>query len=331
MEAFGILKFWRNAAAGADVISDGGGLRSAAFRMDDDEETDDEDSFFDLVLKSPDRVAVGRGDEAAKKDFQFIESPRDVLLSKNGFSNSKTLSPVTLLRSTPKFKVFMLGFRKSSKCEKTESNAELKGSQLNQFSKSSKIEESNRFSVKCRVEEMPVASILARGNSLRSQLLKETSDYETSSKKSSRDEVPKYLKLIKPLYLKVWKRQNEKAKLTDSLTPSSSPVMAPVNLSRRKFSEGSRVGSFKIVVKQLGKSRSASAAVGMAPPLARLRDDSLLEQDDGIQGAVLYCKKSYNSSSKEFSQLFRSSSDPSNQKLGHQGRNSCAEPKRYSI
>ncbi|KAK6117659.1 hypothetical protein DH2020_048621 [Rehmannia glutinosa] len=282
MEASGIL--WRNAANGAG----------------DDEETDDEDSFFDLVFKSPDRVAVRRGDEAVKKDFQFIESPRDVLLSKSGLSisDSKDFSPVTLLRSTPKFSVFFM-FRKPSRCEKIESNGELKGSPFNLFSKSSKIDENNRFSVKCRVEEMPIASNLARDNSLRSQLLKETSDYETLSDKSSRDAVPKYLKLIKPLlYLKIWKRQNEKAKLTDSLTPSSTPVNAPVDLSSMKFSEGSRAGSFKIVTKRLGKSRSASAAIGLPPPPARRRDDSMLEQREGIQGAVLYCKKSYNSSSK---------------------------------
>lgn len=303
MEAFGILKFWWNAATGADVVSDGGGgggggLRKAAFGTENDEETDNEDSFFDLILKSPDSVAVRRGDIAEKKDFQFVESPRDVFVSKNDFSNSKPLYPVTLLRSTPKFKVFMLGFRKSSKCEKAESNGEFRGSPLNQLAKSLKIEESNRFSVTCRVEKMPGACSLARDNSLRSQLLKETSDYETWSEKSSRGSVPKYLKLIKPLYLMVWKRQNEKTKFMDSLTPSASPVTAPANLSPRKFSEGSRMGSFKIAAKRLGKSRSASATVGIGPQRARRRDDSLLERHDGIQSAVLYCKKSYNSSSK---------------------------------
>ncbi|KAL0341014.1 UNVERIFIED_CONTAM: putative membrane-associated kinase regulator 2 [Sesamum radiatum] len=293
MEAFGILKFWRNAAAGADG-------RKAAVGMDEGEGSDEEDSFFELVLRSPDRVAVRRCDEAARKDFQFIESPRDVFLSKNDFSNSKLLSPVALLRSTPKFKVFMFGLRKSSKCEKTASNGELKGSSLNQFSKSSNIEESNFYSLKCRVEELPVASVLARENSLRSLLLKETADYEISSLKSSRDAVSRYLKLIKPLYLKVSKRQNEKAKFTESLTPppSLAPAPAPANLSPRKLSGGSRVGSFKIVAKHLGKSRSASANADVLPPPGRRRDDSLLEQHDGIQSAILHCKRSYNSSNK---------------------------------
>ncbi|PIN20089.1 hypothetical protein CDL12_07224 [Handroanthus impetiginosus] len=332
MEALGIFKFRRNAAAGAEVVSsDGGDLRNAA---DDDGDTESEDSFFDLVIKSPDRVAVG-GEKGVKKDFRFIESPRDVFPRRSdcSISNSKTLSPVTILRSTPKFKVFMLGLRKSSKCEKTESDGDLKCSTpLNLFSKSSKIDQSNGSSAERRVEKMAVASLLARDNSLRSHLLKETSDYEASFEKSSRDDaVPKYLKLIRPLYLKVSKKQNEKAKFADLLTPLSSPVVEPVNMSPRKLSDGSKVGSFKIMVKHLGKSRSASLAVGIAPPPVRRRDDSLLEQHDGIQGAILYCKKSYNSSSKEFSQLFQSSSDPSHEKLGHLGRNSCEEQKRYSI
>ncbi|EYU25169.1 hypothetical protein ABFS82_06G026300 [Erythranthe guttata] len=320
MEALGILKFWRSAIAGGDVSSEGDDVLNAASGTDDDE-AGKEEAFFDLDFKSE------RGD-AASKDFQFIESPRDVFLSKSDFSNSKSLSPVTTLRSAPKFKVFMLGFKKSSKFEKTElSNGETKASPLNQLSKSSKLEQSNRFSLKCRVAEAPAASpALTRDNSLRSKMLKE--NYEASSDVvSSEKSVPKYLRLIKPFYVKV----SNKTKLTYSLTPSSSPVTAPVNLSPRKFSEGSRVGSFKIVTRNLVKSRSASAAVGAAPPSIRRRDDSLLEQHDGIQGAILHCKRSFNSSSQEYPQLSRASSEPSQGRMGGQGRNSCEEQKRCSI
>ncbi|KAK6135134.1 hypothetical protein DH2020_031125 [Rehmannia glutinosa] len=324
MEALGILKFWKNAAAGADVSSEVDDVRNSAFGTDE-EETDDDDSFFDLVFKSPDRGAVRERDGASKKDFQCIESPRDVFLNKNDFSSSKPQSPVTILRSAPKFKVFMLGFKKSSKCEKTESNAEQKASPLNQLSRSSKLEQSNRFSVKSRVADMPVGPVFARDNSLRSKMLKDSFEYETSSDVvSSEKSVPKYMRLIKPFYVKA----SNKTKLTDSLTPSSSPVTAPVNLSPRKFSEVSRVGSFKIMTRNLVKSRSASAAEGAGPPSIRRRDDSLLEQHDGIQGAILHCKKSYSSSYQEFSKLCRAASDPSHEKLR---RNSCEEQKRCSI
>ncbi|XP_057774278.1 probable membrane-associated kinase regulator 2 [Salvia miltiorrhiza] len=311
MEAFRALEFQTTSPAAA----------TAAPFADDDG-----DSFFDLVLGSPDSVAVTRRGVAAEKDFRFIESPRDVFVRGNGFVNSRPLCKVTLVRSTPKFRVFMLGFRKSAKCERSESNGEAKRSPLNQFPKSSKIEESNRLSVTCRVEKTPGTCRVAGANSLRSQLLKETFDYENSPEKSSRGSLPKYLKLIRPLYLLVWRRQHEKTKSTESSTPSASPVTVPASLSPKRISDGSRIGNFKIAARRFGKSRSVSTAVSMSPQPARRRDDSLLERHDGIQNAVLFCKKSYNSSSKEISKLFQSSVDP----LPH-GRSSCEEPKRCSI
>ncbi|CAL5357790.1 unnamed protein product [Camellia sinensis] len=64
----------------------------------------------------------------------------------------------------------------------------------------------------------------------------------------------------------------------------------------------SRQAPLREVCKHLGKSRSAASAVGIIPPVASKRDDSLLEQHDGIQSAILHCKRSYNSSrSRDFS------------------------------
>ncbi|KAG8390351.1 hypothetical protein BUALT_Bualt01G0074500 [Buddleja alternifolia] len=266
MEAFGMLQFRRNAAAGGD----GDELKKAAALGTDDEETDDEESFFDLVLKSPDR-------EAASKDFQFIKSPKNVFMSKiDDFSDLNASSPVTPLHSissNPNSRVFKLGLSKSSKCEKlTEYDCELKAKQFS----------------KCGVKS------------------KETSDRRASS----RDAVRKYLERIKPLYVKVSKQNNDKSKFTEHSTTSSSP---PVNFSTSKFS-GSRMGSFKMATKHLQKSRSASAAeIDAALPPVRRKDDSLLEQNDGIRGAILHCKKSYNSSK-----------EVSHEKLGPLGRNTDA-------
>lgn len=316
MEPYCALQFRTTEPTRADVVS------PAA-----DYEADHEDSFFDLVLKSPDSVAVARRCAvSAEKDLQFIKSPRDVFVRRNDFSNSKPLYKVTLVRSTPKFRVFMLGFRKSSKCEKLECSGDPNWSPLSQLPKSSKIEESNRLSVTCRVEKTPATCRVAGENSLRSQILKETFDCENSPGKSVRGSLPKYLKLIRPLYLMVWKRHHDKTKFTESSTPLASPATAPANLSPKRISDGSRIGSFKIAARRLGKSRSVSTAIGIAPQAERRRDDSLLERHDGIQNAVLYCKKSYNSSSKEISKLFESSTDPL-----HLGRSSCEEPKRCSI
>ncbi|CAI9767691.1 unnamed protein product [Fraxinus pennsylvanica] len=309
MESLSIFKFWRN------VTGD-------SFRNSSDVETDDEESFFDLVLKSPGCT----NNEETKKEFHFVESPRDVFMTGNNLSmesDSKLLSsPISLLKSGPMFKVFMLGFRKAGK---SESGDELPAISSTRFSRSSKNEQSKRFSVKCK-SEAAVSPCLTRDNSLRSKLIKESSD-ETSTVAKPKQSVPKYLKLIKPLYVKVSKRQNEKSKFSNSVTPISSPTTATVNLS-----QSSRVGSFKIVTKHLGKSRSASAAVGMSPSPINRRDGSLLQQhEDGIQGAILHCKKSYDSSSKELSQLWRSAIGPPNQKAIYPGRNSWEEQKRCSI
>ncbi|KAL2556161.1 putative membrane-associated kinase regulator 2 [Forsythia ovata] len=295
MESLSILKFWRN-VTGADVSSVGD-----SFRNNSDEETDDEESFFDLVFKSP-ASTINEENQPSRKEFHFVESPRDVFMSEKNFaidSDTKLLSsPISLLKSGPMFKVFMLGFRKAPKSEKSESGDELPASPSTRFSRPSKNEQSKRFTVKCKSEVVPVAPVFTRDNSLRSKLVEDSSD-ETSMEAKSKQSVPKYLKLIKPLYVKVSKRQNEKSKFSKSVTPLSSPMTAPVNLSLRKFSESSRVGSFKIVTKHLGKSRSASAAIGLSPSPISRRDGSLMQQhEDGIQGAILHCKKSYNASWK---------------------------------
>ncbi|EPS60089.1 hypothetical protein M569_14715, partial [Genlisea aurea] len=94
----------------------------------------------------------------------------------------------------------------------------------------------------------------------------------------------KYLRLINPFN----SRSSKKTKLTETATPSHSPS--------KTSDSGSRIKRFKIAATSLGKSRTTSATMTGAPAIRR-RDDSLLEQNDGIQGAILYCKKSYNSSS----------------------------------
>ncbi|XP_075476322.1 membrane-associated kinase regulator 5-like [Primulina tabacum] len=293
MEGLGIRKFWRNSSAGDEV-------RGAAF-VTVEEENDEDDSFFDLVFKPP--TSCKGGNAGSKKDFEFIESSRDVFLSKSEFMISKPLSQaVTLVRSTPKFRVFMLGFKRTTKCGKVDQSCgESKASTSNQSSKPSKKERENRFSGKFGVEEMSIAPVLGRENSLRSRLLRDEDDDETLSVgASSVKSIPKYLKLIRPFQMKA----SKKAKVSNSITPSHSPETAPVNFSPSKLSVGSRsVGSLKIAARNLVKSRSVSATastISLAPPSVRRRDDSLLEQHDGIQGAILHCKKSYNSS-KEFS------------------------------
>ncbi|KAL3654986.1 hypothetical protein CASFOL_000772 [Castilleja foliolosa] len=183
MDALGIFKFWRNTNAGADVSSEVDDARNSSFGG-----TDDDDSLFDLAFKSLDRgAAAEKRDEDLKKDSRFIDSPRDVFLSKNDFSSPKPQSPVNILRSTPKFKVFILGFKKSSKCVKSESSA---ASPVNKLSRPSKLERSNRFSLKIRPAETAVGPVFARDNSLRSKMFKENCDVVSEMSRHPTTESP---------------------------------------------------------------------------------------------------------------------------------------------
>ncbi|XP_073298441.1 probable membrane-associated kinase regulator 2 [Primulina huaijiensis] len=339
MEASTDFKIWRKAGFGVDAFSGGDLFTNYCGNTNEDASNsctdgeEDEESFFDLVFKSPDSSTIEGGNEASKKDLPFMESPRDVFLSKNRVldANSKAMSPISLMRLHSKLKVFRLGFKQIVQMRKPEPNAQLNTSPVTVFGKSSKIEQRSQVSAKRKEDEFHVSSVFARDNSLRSKMLEEkydcervTSSYVVSPEKLSRDSVRKYLKLIKPFYAKVSKRQDEKqVKSKTSLTPLPSPVTAPMNVS--KFRDGrSIVGSFKVVARYSGQSRYTSTA---QPPIRR-RDDSLLEQHDGIQGAIRHCKESYNSSSAEYTRLIGFGNYCSHDNMG---RNSCEELKRCSI
>ncbi|KAK3007206.1 hypothetical protein RJ639_015915 [Escallonia herrerae] len=325
MEVFSVLKFWRNAGSGTDHTS-GEDLTNTSVTtsndsrdraMETDEETEEEDSFFDLVLTAPDNDFKQHTSRSVDVSFLDIDedhhynnnnlskrvgqtnysnsvasSPNDVLHKKN----SKTYPPISLLRSPPNFRVLMLGFKKS-KVEKIETSS---------FFMATPKHESSRFSVKCKVEEVQISSLFARDNSLRSQLQREGFEVrikDEPSKRFSKDVVLKYLNLIKPFYVKGPRRSGEKARFSEAVTvtPMASPATATAYSPRKNVEEkqGSRVAVFREVCRQLGKSRSASSAgrVAPTPSTVRRRDDTILEQQDGIQSAILHCKRSYSSSS----------------------------------
>ncbi|RVW68116.1 putative membrane-associated kinase regulator 2 [Vitis vinifera] len=258
MDVLSFLKLWKGGGS-APTAASGDAVRTTSLRHVM-VETDDEDSFFDLELAVPQNKEEnsnksGEGGSAHELFFKRRILPIE--------SSSKPQSPISLLRSAPRF----------------------------------------------RVEEVPVVSVFTRENSSRSfgkHGTEETTSFE--SKRFSKDVVHKYLKLIKPLYIKVSKKYGEKT--TSSPSPSSSPIPGPIfspkkpvkTQSRREDGEerpGSLPAGLRVVCKHLGKSRSASAAVQMMPPVsfqASRRDDSLAQQHDGIQSAIMHCKRSLNSS-----------------------------------
>ncbi|KAI3751114.1 hypothetical protein L2E82_22160 [Cichorium intybus] len=297
MDVFSMLKFWRY-AGGGDPTAIG----------DLDSTFDDDESFFDLVFTDPvdendnyfgasPNVNVSDGGDS-KSSFRF-SSPGEVY-SKNRRKVLPLDSPNTKTPQSP-LRMLLPGFQNNkSRLEKKESNSE--------------------------VEEIKIGSLLKRDNSLRHKLMTEKlqDNDQTPSKRFSKEAVNKYLNLIKPSYVKVSKRNSEKSRLQEkSITPSSSPASSVFSPRKEEKRGGGRGAVFREVRKHLGKSRSASAI--LQTPASK-SDDSALEQQDSIKGAILHCKRSYNSPSQDCV-LSRSGSAPSN----NQPRISIDEENRSSI
>ncbi|KAJ6326698.1 hypothetical protein OIU78_013727 [Salix suchowensis] len=372
--------------------ADSGEENDAADTSDDDDGMDEEREF-DFTLSS-----VSSDD---RRDQNLILSPSDDLFFKGRLVpiessslelNSKSSQfSVSLLKSATKFRVFMLGLKKKPNTatanEKTEANVptlasatpKQQGEKEEENGKQSKF-----FTVKFKVEEVPIMSLFAResSKSIKSSQQKQDSAEESTAsaagaafsdekQKFSKDVMQKYLKKVKPLYIRVSKRYGEKLKYSGQLNPGSGlkPCNAPspstvaqkpasadnggkekesaeaptVAVSSLKgLKPGNMPAGLRVVCKHLGKSRSASSAVvAAAPPvpvLSNRRDDSLLQQQDGIQSAILHCKRSFNASrDSDSSLLSRSASDPSHEKSmeimarkasDHEGKGSPVDPKK---
>lgn len=186
---------------------------------------------------------------------------------------------------------------------------------------------------------MPIVSLFTRDNSSRASSgtinnnnnksqKKETSDESgPDEKRVSKDGVQRYLKMVKPLYIRVSKRHGEKpsagfsgqlsvqsparpeapkSEKTEAVPKSEPPpavAAAAASCEEKSGKQGKLLlpAGLRVVCKHLGKSRSASSAAVAAAPVSgatvkqgRRRDDSLLEQQDGIQSAILHCKRSFN-------------------------------------
>lgn len=313
--------------------------------------TQDDEREFNFTLSS--------GSSNDRADSNLPLSPSDDLFFKGRLVpiepslNAADLStkpqfPVSLLKSATKFRVFMLGFKKSKPPQtgndKTEAagagDTPKKGGEANKHQR-------NLFTVKFKVEEVPIVSLFTRDSSSRNSTNKQKQNGEepvSDEKRFSKDVMHKYLKKMKPLYVRVSRRYGEKLRFsgqlsfgsgTTSLSSSSSVGKSGGEKGEsegengesqvRSQKQGNIPAGLRVVCKHLGKSRSASsaavAAAPSAPVVSRRRDDSLLQQQDGIQGAILHCKRSFNSSREsEASVLPRSVSDPCHEKSTESSR-----------
>ncbi|XP_051151418.1 probable membrane-associated kinase regulator 2 [Andrographis paniculata] len=319
-----------------------------SLQEDDDDDDDNDDDEEGEGLK----FAVAGGDDCTDQHAAVSLSPSDELFFKgdlvsiepssillNG-SEENSKIPVFLLKSATKFRVLLLKLKKSKPAgngEKAEEGGkETQGSKVN----------GKLFAVKFKVEEVPIVSLFTRDSSSKESHGKAQkhnvhvsvdveSDSALEEKKLTKEVVQKYLKMVKPFYVRVSKRYVEKLKfsaVTKPMPPAPAPSPksgepAPVkNVKTQPKQVGNNLqAGLKVVRKRLGKSRSASCAAVAAPPpppptASNRRDDSLLQVQDGIQSAILHCKRSFNATrdggepSSSSSILCRSVSDPSYQK-----------------
>ncbi|XP_071918477.1 probable membrane-associated kinase regulator 2 [Coffea arabica] len=347
------------------VKSDGGGVEN------DEEEEEEEEEGEEI------KFTLSSSSSGDSNDPNVSLSPSDDLFFKGRLvpidSSSMILNaaealpkfhPVSsILKSATKFRVQMLNFNKSkSNSRENHKKSEPQEKPENQERKQ---QTSKLFTVKLKVEEVPLVSLFTRDNSSKgtnSKSIKRSNDVvvenstdsngPTDERKFSKDVMQKYLKKVKPLYVRVSKRYGDKLRFSGQLSfpkpgagppPTAAEVESPTekptamkgngggeggevaceaaggsNVVKSTQKQGNLQAGLRVVCKHLGKSRSASSAVVTAPaaPVAsNRRDDSLLQQQDGIQSAILHCKRSFNASRDlEASILSRSVSDPSHEK-----------------
>lgn len=312
---------------------------------DDDDDGDGEGEFkFTLSPSTNDRCSDPNLSLSPSDDLFFkgklVEVEPSSFVINPSEPNSKPLFPASLLKSATKFRVFMSALKKSktnsSDRDSTGSVEISKPSQPESLKKPPEQQQRKLFTVKFKVEEVPIMSLFTRDNSSRGasanksqkQSTEESLSSASDEKRFSKEVMQKYLRMVKPLYIKVSKRYGGKLRFSGQLNVSSrakatgpaaqKPAPAkPVaektqteavtdasetltqGTTMKNLKHGNLPAGLKVVCKHLGKSRSASSAVAAAPAgsvSSRRRDDSLLQQQDGIQGAILHCKRSFNAS-----------------------------------
>ncbi|XP_072965525.1 probable membrane-associated kinase regulator 2 [Typha angustifolia] len=303
--------------------------------VSDEEEEDDDEREFNFLVSSNEGL---RSDPVSPSDDLFfkgklvsLESSSIVVAAGQDVSLPKHHNnfPVSFLKSATKLRVLMLGLRK----HKTASAVEV--TEPHGGDASPKPHGSSKLFIKFKVEEVPIVSLFTRDHSSKISAkapAKSPPEVSPEEKRFAKEVVHKYLNKIKPLYVKVSKRYSEKLRFSGNLNPAAMVVdkegddtdaeadptadaaTPPVVACGVRPPRASVPAGLKVVCKRLGKSRSASAAAvavpSQPPPPPQRRDDSLLQHEDGIQSAILHCKRSFNSSKGSESPLVRSMSDP---------------------
>lgn len=254
---------------------------------------------FNFTLSSSSSSENGDASDGSPCDGLFFQGrliPVEPGSSTDHNPNSKSHLPVALMKSATRLRVFMLGLKKS----KVDQPKEMEKPERSQTS-------SKPLAVKFNVEEVPIISLFTRDNGSKSQKQSTAASPEEAADNSaekiffSKEAVQRYLKKVKPLYVRVSRRYGEKLRFSTGQISDAGKGEREKQMPVAAVGEGVKgqiPAGLREVCKHLGKSRSASAAVAASPSgfSSSRRDDSLLQQQDGIQSAILHCKRSFNAS-----------------------------------
>lgn len=286
-----------------------------------------------VVSLSPSDEVLFKG-QIVRIEGEEVEDDEEVN-SKSG----QTPIPASLLRSATKFQVFMLKLKRSKSDSITTTSTTTKS----QPQKQSQQHRNNKksFTVKFKVDEVPVISLLSRASSNSKSNTTTTAAADEhpagsssdcgDEKRNKKEVIQKYLKLVKPLYIRVPKRNQPPLPAAEGKEEVAAAAAEKSEMKGQKALVGLNLKGMMMAKKHLGKSKSAvvHSNSNIQNVVSNRRDDSLLQQQDGIQGAILHCKRSLNNASstrdleeKEGAEpepeaalvLTRSASDPSHEK-----------------
>jgi len=215
-----------------------------------------------------------------------------------------------LLKSATKLKISLFGIRKSGKLGMyLQSSCAEYGTGM---AMDSPVPKQNRlFTVKLKVVEVPLVSLFTRDNSKvakkddNNEFQRKSEDSDDGEgqcknmdkdKKRAKEIVQKYVKKIKPLYVKISQKCNEKIRFGDlEKTPQRNGVKngrcPGTERSEKHISFSDFSGNLKMVYKHLGKGKQQPSHMQQKLPNYS-SESSLMEVQNAIQGAIRHCKQS---------------------------------------
>ncbi|XP_039031946.1 probable membrane-associated kinase regulator 2 [Hibiscus syriacus] len=194
MEAFSLLKYWRGGGTIACVNT-----RSTAtctttivtaatpnLAVDTDYDDVDDGPFFDLEFAVPNEDGTEENEDNVE-DEESLVSNDDVDTNSDGGCSGPQFR-VSFLKSASKVGIFLLWLKKSASNGTVTPKKQEKAKEPNSVNNKNKF-----FTVKLKVEEVPIMSLFSKDNK---------SHKQKTSENSVSDVMQRYLKKVKPHYVR---------------------------------------------------------------------------------------------------------------------------------